>query len=56
MVVELAGKLRRATGVPRRPEKEWNPDAFLIERLEALRQRQDKVSAANQMPNLDLPI
>lgn len=56
MVVELAGKLRLATGVPRRPEKEWNPDAFLVERLKALRQRQDNVAAANQMPKLDLPI
>jgi hypothetical protein len=56
MVVELAGKLRLATGVPRRPEKEWNPDAFLIERLQALRQRQQKVAAANKMPKLDLPV
>jgi hypothetical protein len=56
MVVELARKLRLATGVPGRPEKEWNPDAFLVERLKALRQRQDKVAAANQMPKLDLTI
>lgn len=56
MVVELAGKLRLATGVPRRPEKEWNPDAFLIERLQALRQRQQKVAAANKIPKLDLPV
>jgi len=54
MVVELAGRLRLATGVPRRSEKEWDPDAFLVGRLEALRQRQQTVSAANQMPKLDL--
>ncbi|UKE78245.1 hypothetical protein [Xanthomonas graminis] len=48
MVADLAEKLRLATGVPRRPAKEWNPDSYLRERLKELSQRQEKLACCRR--------